>query len=50
MVFNFLPFSTIHISASKRLLVVQTDKGESQKLAVKQYEFYNRGLALSDLS
>lgn len=26
---------------------MHADKGESQKVAVKQYEFYKRGLALS---
>ena len=30
--------------------MMHTDKGESQNVAVKEYEFYNRGLALSDLS
>ena len=50
LVSYFLPFSTQYISASKRLLVMHTEKGESKKLAVKEYEFYNRGLALSDLS
>ena len=30
--------------------LMHPDKGESQKVTVKQYEFYNRGLALSDPS
>ena len=50
LVSYFLPFSIQYISASRRWLMMHTDKGESQNVAVKEYEFYNRGLALSDLS
>ena len=46
----FLTVYVQHILASKRLFLLHLGKGESEKLAVKQYESYNRGLALSDPS
>ena len=50
LVSYFLPCSAKHIPASKTRFLMHPDEGESQKVSVKQYEFYNRGLALSDPS
>ena len=46
----FLTVYVQHILASERWFLLHLGKGESEKLAVKQYESYNRGLALSDPS
>ena len=50
LVSYFLPCSARHIPASKARFLMHPDEGESQKVSVKQYESYNRGLALSDPS
>ena len=46
----FLTVYVQHILTSERWFLLHLGKGESEKLAVKQYESYNRGLALSDPS
>ena len=50
LVSYIFPFSVQHIPASKTRFLMHPDEGESQKVSVKQYESYNRGLALSDPS